>query len=180
MIPFLVSPIWSIQFISIISVYLIQFNQLRSDRSISVHFGDFLSWQYTTKNASFSCFFLSGVYKNASIDWLWVVFGKNAATPAAFTKHSPKISSIAAFFYMWWWGWFGFVMVCGVGWSRLCGSLWCGLVVWVWGFDLCGSGFWVGRLRRRFGMGLILGGFWWCSRGGGVGCCCDGVQWLRD
>ena len=29
----------------------------------------------------------------------------------------------------------------------------------MWGFDLCGSGFWVGRLRRRFGMGLILGGF---------------------
>ena len=55
----------------------------------------------TTKNVSFSCIFLSGVDKNVAIEWLWAAFGKNATTPVAFTKCSPKISSIAAFFYVW-------------------------------------------------------------------------------
>ena len=55
----------------------------------------------TTKKVSFSCIFLSGIYKNAAIDWFWAVFGKNTATPTTFTKHSPKISSIATFFDVW-------------------------------------------------------------------------------
>ena len=30
----------------------------------------------TTKNVSFSCVFLSGVYKNVAIEWLWVRLAK--------------------------------------------------------------------------------------------------------
>ena len=71
---------------------------------------------------------------------------------------------------LWWWGWSEFVTVCGVGWSRLCGGLWCGLVVWVWGFDLCGSGFWVGGLRWIW----VMVGY------GGMGVLVVKVQWWHE